>query len=243
MRYHQIELFGHPFLTDPDDSLDLAKWGEYEVFESSLIRDAVKGKVCIDVGAHIGYYTVLMASAGAKEIVAFEANPLNYALLQLNVKPYYTDPEMWSNIRTWNYAVTERGVHHVTIHLSPTNSGDDTIYPFDDLKRFPIEVATTCIAYYYPDFIKMDIQGGEIRALRGMREPDHPMTMAIEFFPDALRAAGDDPKEMLAILRGWNFNLWEIREDSKSLVPITSPAFADRADLEHGYTNIWAVRE
>lgn len=241
MRYHQIELFNRPFITDPDDSLDLAKWGIYEVFESSIISSCLEqGMIAVDIGAHIGYYSCAMANTSAV-VWAFEPNPLNYAYLQVNAQPY-------PNIVLQQYAVSNESGKCVDIHLSPINSGDDTLYPFDEQHVVTVKVKTVRLddLLERADFIKIDVQGSEIRALQGMEKllsNNRPMKMAIEYYPDGLRAAGDNPVEMLIFLWAYGFKLWEIREGDKRLDQITSPAFCEREDLRRGYTNILAMRE
>lgn len=245
MRYQQIELFGKPFLVDPDDSLGLVKWGEYEPFESQIIRNALHPEsYFVDVGAHIGYYSCLARSCGAR-VTAYEPNPLNSAFLAINLSQYG-----WHSYGIRGSALSDEDGDK-QLFLSPTNSGDDTLYPFDDLQRASIMITTSrlddSVWMEYPDLIKIDIQGGEIKALRGMERvlsKKQVKTLAVEFFPDALRAAGDNPIDMLTILRGHGFTLWEIREGEKRLDEIgDAQSFCDRADLQRGYTNIWAVRE
>lgn len=253
MRYHQITLFGRPFLTDPMDSLDLAKWGVYEKFESGLIRDAVKGKRCLDIGAHIGYVSCLMADAGAKEIHAFEPNPLNFAYLEINTQGL-------KNVKRAKMGLWDGGERHVQIHLSPVNSGDDLFAPFDDYDRPMVVVLVDNYDHLYAqqngiyyghqggfDFAKIDVQGSELKVLRGMEKElsrGTPLTLAIEYYPDALRAAGDNPPDMLTFLWEKGFKVWEIKEGAEGrLEKVEGFGICDRADLVRGYTNLWCVRE
>ena len=236
MRYHKITLFGKPFLLDPLDSLDLAKWGTYEPYESSLVREAVKGKRCFDIGAHIGYTTRLMLDAGATSVVAFEPNPFKFV----------------GDNRAHLHRTAVSDFHgYIDLALSPVNSGDDTIYPFDDYERVKINTFVTAIDmmdfWDDPEFVKMDIQGGELRALKGMTKflsKNTPLTMAIEYYPDALRAAGDNPPDMLTMLWEKGFKVWEIREGKDGrLEEIGDVGWCKREDLRKGYTNLWCVRE
>ncbi|MGB9816187.1 MAG: FkbM family methyltransferase [Desulfurococcaceae archaeon] len=59
----------------------------YEEKPSSLFKCLLKALsrgVFVDVGAHIGFYTVLAARHGWK-VVAFEPNPINVILLRYNI--------------------------------------------------------------------------------------------------------------------------------------------------------------
>lgn len=240
MRFQQIELFGKPFLVDPDDSLNLVKWGTYEPDETRLVQSVLgEGKRAVDIGAHIGYYSCAMASTGAS-VIAYEPNPFNYAFLRYNTSHY-------DNAYASRMGLSDQEGYY-KLYLSPINSGDDTLYPFDDLARIDITVPFKVLddEILSTDLLKIDVQGSELKVLRGMSnllKSGAPLIMAIEFFPDALRAAGDNPVDMLTLLWQHNFRLQEIHEGQNRLSDIDSPSFADREDLKHGYTNLWCVRE
>ena len=74
------------------DTRDLliAPWllihGEWEPEETDLVKKLVKlGDVFVDVGANLGYYSLIAARAGASHVYAFEAQPSTYELLGKNV--------------------------------------------------------------------------------------------------------------------------------------------------------------
>ena len=237
-RYQVTTLFGRPFLTDPDDTLDLLKWGTYEPDESALIRGVLdKKSFALDIGAHIGYYTSLMLDTGAR-VAAFEPNPLNYAFLSYNCKG---DASLYKTALSDHYG-------EIDMHLSPVNSGDDTLYPFDDSDRVKVKVhcaeLDTIDLLGEPTFIKMDIQGGEYRALLGMNETlsrGKVKHMAIEFYPEALRAADSDPAEMLRFLWNHGFALYEVHEGHGTMDGINI-GILSRPDMQNGYINLWCVR-
>ena len=67
---------------------DLLSKGAYEPFETELFKKNLeKGEVVLDIGAHIGYYTLIAAKIVGNEgkVFAFEPAPDNYALLEKNV--------------------------------------------------------------------------------------------------------------------------------------------------------------
>ncbi len=256
MRYRKIELFNRPFLLDPDDSLDLEKWGTYEPYELSLITDNLLStkngispqyKTAVDIGAHIGYVSRAMAETGAR-VISFEPNPINYAFLECNAQLG------GGSIFPHKQALSDNDIP-IQICMSPVNSGDDTLYPFDDYDRAKIYVKPTTFDEFFKDvftrmpvFVKIDVQGSELKVLRGMKKllsVDSPTTMAIEFWQEALRAAGDVPQDLMGFLWEHGFKMWEIKESSTDgrLEPVTDLGFCDREDLLKGYCNLWAVRE
>jgi hypothetical protein len=70
------------------------------------------------------------------------------------------------------------------------------------------------------DIVKMDIEGGEVRALKGMgrllkRSPR--VTMFVECNPQALQHAGSSVKELFQVLRDYGFHALVIDEEAKCL--------------------------
>lgn len=240
MRLRTATIHGQTMLLDPDDSLNLEQWGIYEPFETQLIQEHLKpNDVALDIGAHIGYYMCMMAQR-AKHVYAFEPNPLNHSYLRINTSGF-------QNVTVVNVGLGDK-VDTRTLYLSMVNSGDDTLYPESLEGRLTIKVRMDALDYMdfhlYPTFVKMDIQGGELLALRGMEQlidDQEAMTMAIEYYPAGLVCSGVQPDELLGWLRGHEFSIQEIDENSKSLRSIDG--LAERTNPQQGgYTNLWCQR-
>ena len=77
-----------------------------------------------------------------------------------------------------------------------------------------------------PDVIKMDIEGGEIRALNGMKRLLSPAERSLKLFvecnPQSLRLAGGSGPALVALLRELGFNIFIIDESSRCLAPLDS---------------------
>src|SRR5262245_56640465 len=75
VKSRQAMVNGHRMVLDVRDSLDLSLNQVYEPFETDLIQSRVKlGDTVLDVGANIGYYTLLFAKrVGPRgQVFAFE---------------------------------------------------------------------------------------------------------------------------------------------------------------------------
>src|SRR5688572_27417451 len=70
------------------DHTDLWGWyqnSEYEPHETELVKKIVKKDwMCLDVGANIGFYTILMSKL-SDFVYAYEPEPTNYELLRENI--------------------------------------------------------------------------------------------------------------------------------------------------------------
>ena len=88
LRQKEVTVHGFPFLLDPLDSLELSIFRNYEPFETSLLSAEIRpGMRIVDVGANIGYYTLLFSklTGASGHVFAFEPEPENFGLLQRNL--------------------------------------------------------------------------------------------------------------------------------------------------------------
>jgi hypothetical protein len=94
------------------------------------------------------------------------------------------------------------------------------------------------------DFIKMDIQGAEQAALRGMRalvDSCPQLTLVTELCPSALTVFGVDSHALLAELDDRKLALYEIRDDG-SLRPISREEALRSAEGDRAYVNLACVK-
>ena len=175
----RVDAYGCRFQIDLRDHVDeLIFWENYErrciqLWRAVVVPDAV----VIDVGANVGLYTLVAASAGAS-VVAFEPNPPTRRRLERNLA---------LNAAGGRVSVDARALSDVegvgTLFDDPhadTNAYNFGLASFSDanvggagkakavqsttLDRVVLERGIQKI-----DWIKMDIQGAELLALRGAR--------------------------------------------------------------------------
>jgi len=215
-------------LLDELDSLGLKDGGIYEPVETILINNLLKpDHVAIDIGAHIGYFTIMMAKL-CKQVIAFEAEPRNAAILEQNIKS--------NNLTNVIRQCVAVGDHYgwIQLYLCNDNSGMHRIYPSVLCTDISISVPIIPLdsTYHKIDFIKMDIEGSELGALKGMEallKINHPK-MIMEFYPLAIEEYGASPREVYDFLKGLDY-------DIKLIPKISIPITFEELDKETRDTN------
>ena len=161
---------GHKMFLDSMDSLSLSVFGIYEPLETELIKTELKaGDVFLDIGAHIGYYTLIAAEQVGHngKVIAFEPEPTNFSLLKKNV-----EMNGYQNVILIQKAVTSRS-EKGRLFLSNTNTGNHTLLDYYN-DRNSIEIETISLDDYfndyegYVDFVKIDVEGAEATVIQGM---------------------------------------------------------------------------
>jgi len=188
----------------------LRKRSIYEAAETAIIKRELKGgQAFVDIGAHIGYYTLLASSlVGETGVVfAFEPSPENFGVLKNNLHAAGC-----RNVFPINEAVSKR-TGAADLYLNPKNTGDNRLFhpglPWQKIRVKTIRLDDFFLAYGGRlDFIKCDAQGHELSILYGgfetlRRFPNVKMLM--EYFPLGIKQNGDEPATLLDELRDFGF--------------------------------------
>jgi FkbM family methyltransferase len=242
----KVTVLGHTMWLDDKDTLELGRHGIYEPFETGLFLKEIKsGQTVVDVGANIGYYTLLAARLVGPEgrVYAFEPDPTNFGLLRKNV-----EANGYKNVVLVNKALSNKN-GKTKLFINPANRGDHRVYDSGD-GRASVTIETVTLDSYLKkkkvDFIKMDIQGAEPLALEGMKKTiraSKGLKLITEFSPDSIKLAKGDPKKFLAALQALGFKLSEISEKKKELSLVTNAQLLKRDWKNGAYTNLLAVRK
>src|SRR3990172_1939329 len=75
---------GHKMYLGPKDSLNLSINGVYEDVETEFVKKIIhEGDIVLDIGANIGYYSLIFAKLVGKlgKVFSFEPEPYNFSLL------------------------------------------------------------------------------------------------------------------------------------------------------------------
>lgn len=176
--------------------------GEYEPETTKTFKSLIKkGDVVVDVGANIGYYTLLSARAvGNKgKVFSFEPDLMNYSLLEKNV-----EINGYKNIVLVKKAVSDKNsIERFYINSPNTNS---LIFSEDQSEK-SINVETIKLDDYFNDnkikiikLVKLDIEGAEALALNGMKKlirENKIISIITEYNPLFLRKQNINPNTFI----------------------------------------------
>jgi FkbM family methyltransferase len=155
----------------------LHRAGAVPDYEAALERAYVlflkRGMTVLDIGAHLGRHTARFADLVGPpgRVIAFE--PLPHFAHSLR-----DEFQTLSNVEVREVALGERSGRSNFVHVenSPGESGfRERVYNIENPIRSTIVVDTTtideqCVELAALDYVKMDIEGGEIDSLRGARD-------------------------------------------------------------------------
>jgi FkbM family methyltransferase len=176
----------------------LIRDGYYERNSTYYVCRRVHGaQLCIDVGANIGYYTVVMArQAPDAEIIALEPNPVTYELLTANINLNWLTPRCRPLLKGASDKPETLRMAYQTTHLVNAQIVDadrHVAFHSDCQAEFTTIDELTEPYGYKCDFIKTDTEGYEPKVLAGMqRTLDHSPNLSImmEWSPEQIKQVG-----------------------------------------------------
>lgn len=199
--------------------------GIWEPYETSLLLSMLRpGDVFVDVGANIGYFSVLAASivGDSGAVFAFEPDPDNFRLLQANAILNELPCEITA-VEAGLAAETEQG----RLFLSEDNLGDHQIYGSGEERR-SLPVTLYNGSHYLEsrlqrlDLLKVDTQGSEYQVMAGLlpliRTLARLPRIIIELTPLSLRQAGASGRELIELLATLEQPMWIVDHIEHRLV-------------------------
>lgn len=195
---------------------ELLKEGRFsEAHFENLVRIALPADAtALDIGANIGTHTVLLAKhLTAGHVFAFEPQSLTHAILQSNVVRNALD-----NVTVYPFAVSDETGRVIAIHLPVADTFNSGIAAVSDTSQLGDKTLTyrlDDLGLPQVDFVKMDVQGSEMRALQGaaaLIARDRPL-MFVEIEEQHLRALGTSSKEVMERMLGWDYVLFRAETD------------------------------
>jgi len=244
-----VQVQNNQMYVNPQDEplgRSLATEGIYEAYETGLFRSVVKGGMTvIDIGANVGYYTLIAAELVGEtgKVFAFEPEPGNFDLLSRNVKL-----NKYSNVDAVQKAVSNC-TGSITLYIDRGNFGNRSFAQANILvDGGAVEIESVSLDEFCAshlngrrlDVLKIDAQGAEGLILMGAKDTlqKYEPTIFMEFEPEMLRNIGTDPLDLLDGFSsiGYQFRLLDYQ--TKSLLTVNPAGLLDECK-KNGYVDLF----
>lgn len=179
----------HSFYTEPNEVTNLGEiWGveggtmdiankygwKYAVYHeiynlmdyyNNRIKIINDGDVVVDVGANMGVFNRWAYTQGASKVISFEPDKRYYKLLKLNADPRSI---------LFNAAISNE-IGTIELHESSHFGGSNIFWTPDNYQGYPVRTYTLDYLFKtklidHIDFLKVDIEGAEILAFKGISD-------------------------------------------------------------------------
>ena len=253
LKTNYAQVWAGKMFLHPNDAFRLSIYGIHGTHDFKIIKNNVKdGDNVIDLGANIGYFTLILAKlvGPTGKVFAFEPDPRNLALLKKNVE--------YNNYK--NVIIVPKAVSNVndkcTLYTGQKTFGQNKIYKPKKTKTqkfIPIDSETVRLDDFFKtnglldkiSFIKMDVEGAEFLALSGMKEI-LKLNKNIKIFTEAeisyLEDAGSSYDQFIDLLteNDFTFSLADNRTETLTKV---NKSQLEKILNDEGSVNIFCVRE
>lgn len=185
-------------------------YGGYEAHETRLMAEAVQaGSTIVDAGANFGWHAIHLAKrvGDSGKVLAFEPIPATYAELSENVAI-----NSCNNLKLFKFALGNE-TSTISMYLPSTDMGAGAASQFLDtgdrveVSMFRLDDVLEREGVEHVDFIKADIEGGELNLLRGAERllaRCHPVIF-IEIVDIHCRRFGHTPQDVIQLLTGHGY--------------------------------------
>jgi FkbM family methyltransferase len=214
---------GSTILVRTDDSIGraLAISGVWEPNVTAAFRRCVSvGDVCLDIGAHVGYYTLLASKLVGPQghVYAFEPSPANYRALRANLARNRV-----ANVSAIEVAVGEKSGTAALFEGPGTNTGGATLSPVlaerYTGRRPQVMVDVRPVAAFVPErdfarirLVKVDVEGYEVEVLRSLApvfDAGARLAVLLEFTPGWTGDA-DATRYVETVCEAYRFKLYRL---------------------------------
>lgn len=192
-----------------------------KIFKSGLYEEEISNflihelpwqddDIILDVGANIGWYSLLLASKIPHQvsIYAFEPEPENFRCLEYNLEKNHI-----SAVQAYQQGISDKEETKILHLYKNSNTGRHSMLDINGADT--IEVKTTSLDLFLAEkqleakrvkLLKIDIEGFEYFAFKGAHQLlSHLPYIMAEFSPGYMRKGGLEPAELLELLYSYDY--------------------------------------
>jgi FkbM family methyltransferase len=177
------------------------------------------GDRVLDVGSHVGGFALLAASLGCR-VTAIEASPWNAELIRRSI-----ELNGFRDLRVLNVAAADQPGELQFASLGPWGqvSCESVSGPTVRVPAVRVDDVLAELGWDKVEFLKLDVEGYEVRALHGMSRllsrPDAP-PVYFESNSHTLKMYDETPNSLFAVFRSYGYEVFNWDETgAKVLIP------------------------
>jgi FkbM family methyltransferase len=244
-----VEVHGQKMYVNAADKplgRSLITTGAYEKTETEIFRSVLKpGMTVVDIGANVGYYTLIAASMvePSGRVYAFEPEPANYELLTRNIaanghQNVLASPEAVSNTSG-----------SIKLYIDSQNFGNRSFSQANIVHNGgAVDVNTTSLDILWSsgkianeiDVMKIDAQGAEGFIVEGAQKilREQRPKILMEFEPGMLQNNGTDPLGLIEELKSYGYGVKLIDIELNGLRPVETRDLLAECE-KNGYIDLF----
>lgn len=219
---------------------------EYEEFAADIIcQYAESGLTFVDVGAHYGFYSLLIARSIPKsKVIAIEPVDENFEVLKKNI-----ELNKFKNISAYKLAASDKeGIKKLQITEASDSCGfyGHPLTKTVEVRKIKTVYLDKFLKNQKVDILKIDVEGHEMVVLEGAKSilKNKNVKLLIEFNPKTLKKAGKKPEELLSKLRAFNFDIFLINDKGRQIYRITKNLSPWKKILKKSeYANLFCLKK
>ena len=223
-RSNEVEVHGHKMYLTRKGQYEYSTLGIYGKLDTFAVENLLQpGDYVIDVGASIGYFTLIFAEAVGKNglVIAFEPKEDRFGILTKNVKT-----NNFENVKLENKAILKKDIGGTFFSRNDGRAGlrfiPNTNDPSDAVDTHkhttPIQVPTIDLDDYLKNlgvlekisFIKIDVDGPELFVLLSSQSllKNNNLKILMEWDQKSSKVCGCEPTSIIDLLIENNFKIF-----------------------------------
>jgi FkbM family methyltransferase len=237
-------IYGHKIYVDTRDmslTPHILLDGCWEPWIVNVFRNTVEPNMnVIDIGANIGYYSLLAADAIGPngKLVSFEANAeiadilyRNLAINGFSDRSEVVSKAVYSRTDTLKFGIFERYQGGSSLYATPEH-GEQLRDAVKIVEVEAISLDEFCEPGSRIEFLKIDAEGAESRIFDGARRvitENRQLQILMEYAPALIESEGGSVEEFYKKIASFGFRVFRIAYDST----LVESSFDDLAAVPH----------